>query len=210
MIKQPAINELALLSNQSTCAILDQQGTIHWYCPGRFDGEAILSTLTDLGKGGYWSVVLTGGSYQNRAYIDKSSILNTFYTTAEGAFSICDFMPMGNADSGILRRFSAVPTRLTSTLKIAGNYGLSPETVIRIDLNTVYFKAVKQYLYCSSPIKITATDTVEFTLEKGQQAWAYLTDAELNVAQFNAEERLNITLTNWRGTTACIRYEGLY
>lgn len=210
MIKQPAINELALLSDRSTCTILDQQGTIHWYCPSRFDGEAILSTLTDAGKGGYWSVELTGSNYQNRGYIDQSSVLRTTYHTAEGPFSICDFMPMGNPDSGILRRFSAVPTRLTSTLKIAGNYGLDKETVIQIDTHTVYFEAAKQYLYCSSPLKITTADTVEFTLENGQQGWAYLTVSVLNAAHFNVEERLNITLKNWRSTTACIKYEGFF
>ncbi len=210
MIKQPAVNQLALLSNRTTCAILDQQGTIHWYCPGRFDGKAVLSTLIDAGKGGYWGIKLDGGSYRDRAYINNSSVLQTFYNSPEGTFSVCDFMPMGNPDSGILRRFAAAPSRLVSTLKMADNYGLCPETITRIDAFTIYFETAKQYLYASSPLTITAPDTVEFTLGKNQKGWAYLTGSVLKAAQMEVDERLNTTLENWHSTTACLQYEGLF
>ena len=210
MIEQPAINELALISDRNTCALLDKQGTIHWYCPGRFDGEAVLSTLIDAQKGGYWLVAITGGNYQNRAYMEHGSVLQTFFKSWGGGFSICDFMPMKSAGRGILRRFSEVPTSLLSTLKIAGKYGLDPETVIQIDACTVYFKVAKLYLYCSSPLKITATDTVEFTLGKGQHGWAYLTDSVLETEQLNVDEQLTVTQNEWRSTAAGFQYEGLF
>ncbi|RYY22219.1 MAG: hypothetical protein EOP41_07435, partial [Sphingobacteriaceae bacterium] len=210
MITQPPINELALLSDRNTCAALDKQGTIHWYCPNRFDSEAILSSLIDSQQGGFWQITILNSQYKNRFYTDRSSVLQTVFTTPAGDIEICDFMPMETTDSGILRSFSEVPTQLVSKLKIAGNYGLEQEKAVQINSFTVYFESTRQYLYCSSPVKIIAADTVAFTLDKGATGWAYLTKTHLNRADFDVAQRLNNTLNEWRKTAAHFKYEGLF
>jgi len=47
MVRQPKIEDLVAISNLYTCLLIDEEATIHWYGPERFDSVSIVSSLLD-------------------------------------------------------------------------------------------------------------------------------------------------------------------
>ena len=88
MPSQPRIQDLAVVSDRRTCALLDQQGTLCWYCPGRFDSAAVLALLLDAEQGGYWAVEAPGKEFVRRAYLGRSSVLVSEFAVAGQPFTL--------------------------------------------------------------------------------------------------------------------------
>ncbi|MDF7814782.1 glycoside hydrolase family 15 protein [Hymenobacter sp. YC55] len=213
MIKQPAIHALAVVSDRHTCALLDEQGTLCWYCPQRFDSSAVLSLLLDAEQGGYWSVAGADQQFVGRAYIERSSILTTEFTVAGQPFRITDWMPLDENFTGLCRQFSVAPAPLTVTLRLRPEYGLHATAAeLGPTDTTVHFPELGLWLKASHPVRQVA-DTLVFTVPAGESGWAVLTETgavvpELSEARLVASRQH--TLQGWRKLAALLPYEGPY
>lgn len=175
MHTQPRIEDLALISDKNTCAIIDKNATVHWYCPERFDSEAVMSSLLDVKKGGYWSVAFADATYVKRYYGEHDSYLRTIFSIGEEQVAVTDCMPVGTAWKGILRVFSSASQGLTSKLKLSAGYGEQSDQLMRITENTVYFQRSKLYLHSAAQLTIVDHETVVLTVIPEQDCWALLT-----------------------------------
>jgi GH15 family glucan-1,4-alpha-glucosidase len=213
MRRQPRIAELAVVSDRRTCALLDQQGTLCWYCPQQFDNAAVFALLLDAEKGGFWAVEAAGQQFSHRAYLERSSILTTHFAGAAGSFCITDWMPLEEDFSGLCRQFSAAPVPVLNTIRLRPDYGLTAATVqLLADGHTAALPKQGLWLRASHPLRQIG-DSLQFTIPAGAEGWAVLTDTP-GAAQALDALRLGAsfdhTAQSWRALADLLRYEGPY
>jgi GH15 family glucan-1,4-alpha-glucosidase len=213
MPSQPRIQDLAVVSDRRTCALLDQQGTLCWYCPGRFDSAAVLALLLDAEQGGYWAVEALDKQFVRRAYIGRSSVLVSEFTVAGRPFTLTDWLPLQDDFTGLCRTFSAASVDLTHTLRLRPEYGLQATLgKVSAEGTTVHFPDLGLWLRTSHPARAVA-DTWQVTVPAGAAGWAVLTDTAAAVPTLSAA-RLDAaharTLAAWREVANLLHYDGPY
>lgn len=211
-IKQPAIKDLALIGDKKTCAVVDKDGTIVWYCLWRFDQPSLLSLLIDE-EGGYWSVEAEGKKFENRKYNEDSAILVSNYTVDGGSFSITDFMPMSCNITGICRTFSQAPVAIKTKLFLKPDYGRSScSLTISDDCKTASCEKFEFYIKSSHPVTVD-DNTIEITIPAAEEGWTVLVDDKRALPLVTTEElqdALLQTKEKWKCIMNNISYEGPY
>src|SRR4051812_31264493 len=100
----PAIDDHALLGDLRTCALVAGDGTVDWFCPGRFDAPSVFGSLLDAERGGAFRVWVEGAA-PSQAYIPDTAVAVTRYAAADGsAGEVVDFMEPGDGDRTLLYR----------------------------------------------------------------------------------------------------------
>jgi GH15 family glucan-1,4-alpha-glucosidase len=98
------IEDYALIGDMCTAALVCNDGSIDWLCLPRFDSAACFASLLGDRENGRWLIAPAGGvKAVNRAYRDGSLILDTTFTTEDGAVTLTDFMPINPSDDGVER-----------------------------------------------------------------------------------------------------------
>ncbi len=209
---QPSIRELAVISDKRTCAIVDKETTMVWYCPWRFDQPSLFSLLIDE-NGGFWSVEAEGKQFEHRQYKGDSAILITDFSVGSGSFSVTDFMPMQSRITGICRLFSATSVQIKSALLLKPDYGKSTLSLKKSeDSKTVLCNSFEFYIKASHPL-IVLKDTVEMIIPEGESGWMVLLDDKSYLPFVSSEslhEALNETEKKWNSIMKNMFYEGLY
>ncbi|GAA1996047.1 glycoside hydrolase family 15 protein [Catenulispora subtropica] len=99
----PAIDDHALLGDLRTCALVTGDGTVDWFCPGRFDAPSVFGALLDDAVGGGAFRVWSEGASASLAYIPDTAVAVTRFVAADGAVGeVVDFMvpDESSADDG--------------------------------------------------------------------------------------------------------------
>ncbi|WP_171037956.1 glycoside hydrolase family 15 protein [Dyadobacter luticola] len=205
-MKQPQIASLAVISDRHTCALLDRDGTISWYCPGAFDQPALLSSLIDIDKGGFWDIEADGKKFEERHFEGRSSVLYTTFSTDQGAFTLTDFMPLQAAFKGICRMTSPAQVRLTSHICLRADYGLADAGLSVFSNHIIEIKSSKQWLHCSHKL-ILEGDNITCEIPAGEESWFALIDSD-QIDRETFDEALKTTLEKWEEIEAYVKYEG--
>jgi GH15 family glucan-1,4-alpha-glucosidase len=209
MVKQPSISQLAVLSDQRTCAILDQDGTLNWYCPRRFDEAAVFSLLLDDQTGGFWAVDAPGKRFQQRAFVASSSVLQTTFFVAGGTLSLTDWLPLNGAFQGLVRTMAAAPVDVTFTLRLRPDYGQQADQATTVADNSAVFLHSGLWLYASHPLHWHEQD-ISFTVPAGEAGWAFLSEAEKQPTAASLHTSRLATEAGWQLLADAFQYEGLY
>jgi GH15 family glucan-1,4-alpha-glucosidase len=211
-LKQPPIKDLAIIGDKRTCALIDKEGTVAWYCPWRFDQPSLFSLLIDK-DGGWWGVEAQGKTFVNRQYQGNSAILTSDFSVDGGSFSITDFMPMSSDIHGICRIFSPSPVDITSRLFLTPDYNRSSASLKKgDDGKTVLCKQFEFYIKASHPVTVNH-DTIEYTIPAGENGWAVLVEDEKMLASISSEsleQALQQTESKWKQIMNNLSYEGSY
>ena len=91
---QPAISDYGYISDCHTAALISRSGSIDWCCLPRIDSGSCFGRLLDGERGGYCQIQPRGRSTSARRYLDHTLVLETTFTTAEGAIRLLDLFPM--------------------------------------------------------------------------------------------------------------------
>lgn len=207
-MKQPDIASLGLISDRHTCALLDKDGTISWYCPKAFDQPAIFSSLINEERGGFWDIASDSKKFVSREFTDRSSVLHTIFNVNGANFTVTDFMPIGTLFNGICRKTSAAPIDLAGKVYIRGDYGLKTIQLVQHGKNCIELKGLNQWLHCSHALQIDE-DVITYTFPEGEKGWVALINSE----SFNytmLEFALQSTLQAWQDIEKHIDYKGLF
>src|SRR5687768_6795912 len=97
------IEDYALVGDCRTAALVGRNGSIDWLCWPRFDSPACFAGLLGTPDNGYWRISPVGNFSTSRRYLPGTLILETEFEAAEGAVAILDFMPVGSAQSDLVR-----------------------------------------------------------------------------------------------------------
>jgi GH15 family glucan-1,4-alpha-glucosidase len=211
MVKQPSIKELALIGDQQSCALVDKEGTIAWYCLWRFDQPSLFSLLID-NKGGWWTVEAEGKVFRQRQYKDDSAVLLSEFTVKGGTLTITDFMPTVPELSGICRLFSPAPVTVRCSLFPTPGFGRSRALLKQDGSFLVREEKFEFYIKASHPL-LLHNGVVEMEIPAGENGWCVLMDEKRSVPHINREnlqQALSKTVEKWQAIMQNISYKGPY
>ena len=93
------ISDYALLSDWSSAALVNRDGSVDWLCFPRFDAPSVLCRLLDP-AGGRFAIQPAGEFRASRRYMDQTMVLQTTFTTAGGTAVLTDALALGRNDCG--------------------------------------------------------------------------------------------------------------
>ncbi len=123
-----SIGDFALLSDCQTAALVERDGSVGWYCPGRFDSPSVFARLLDPG-GGHWSLRPVGTFEVERSYLENTMVLRTEFRTPGGRVALTDALALGEGERGheigmrsphvLLRRVEAIEGEVELRMEFA-------------------------------------------------------------------------------------------
>lgn len=104
------IEDYALLSDLHTGALIGRDGSIDWLCFPRFDSPAVFTALLGTADHGRWLMAPAHpeAAVERRAYMGRTFVLETLWSTPGGTARITDFMPVGARRASIVRRIDGL------------------------------------------------------------------------------------------------------
>lgn len=212
----PEIRELAVIGDRRTAALVTTEGSIVWYCPGRFDRPSLFASLLDPERGGSWKFEAKDAVFKERRYLEDSGVLESVFQISGEEFKVTDWMPNGDAlPRGICRQISPAVSDIELTLYPAPNYARHKAVFRQSDGATVEItgrggKEETFYLYASHRLQIFE-DRITWLVPKGEKGWALLLDKPLEApAARNLDKWLEMTMDEWRKIASHITYHGPY
>ena len=114
-----------MIGDLRTAALVATDGSIDWFCAGRFDSPSVFARILDTDQGGSWDLApVDGGVRTHQTYLPGSNILNTRFLADQGMVEVHDFMPVVKARDPehrqrIVRRVQCVRGDLTVRMRLA-------------------------------------------------------------------------------------------
>lgn len=96
---EPAIEDLAFLSDRQGAALVDAEGAVAWLCLPRIDRGSFCAKLLDGESGGHVTVAPHGAAGRpERRYVDGSLVLETTWTADGGRVRVLDALAIDPSD----------------------------------------------------------------------------------------------------------------
>ncbi|HET7413447.1 MAG TPA: glycoside hydrolase family 15 protein, partial [Pararhizobium sp.] len=124
-----ALEDLAMIGDGETVALLSSHGTVEWLCLPRFDSPACCAALLGNRQHGHWTIEPRGAVRKTeQRYRSDTLVLETEITTDGGTMRIVDFMPIRDRNPTFVRILEGVSGKLTVDLTAAFrfDYGNMP------------------------------------------------------------------------------------
>jgi GH15 family glucan-1,4-alpha-glucosidase len=103
-----AIESYGLIGDLHTAALVGRDGSIDWFCPGRFDAPSLFAEILDAEHGGSFRIAPTHTASSKQLYLPDTAILLTRFYTETGVAEVTDFMPAHLTPCAVIRRVDAV------------------------------------------------------------------------------------------------------
>jgi GH15 family glucan-1,4-alpha-glucosidase len=88
------IADHGIIGDLETVALVGVDGTIDWYCPGRFDAPSVFGSLLDSTRGGFYRIAPVGEGWTYRQlYYPGTNVLISRFLGDPGVVEVIDFMP---------------------------------------------------------------------------------------------------------------------
>jgi GH15 family glucan-1,4-alpha-glucosidase len=86
------IHDYAVIGDMNSAALVSLDGSIDWACFPRFDSPSVFGAILDHTKGGRFAISPVGPFTSTQRYRPETTILETTFTTDDGAVTVIDFM----------------------------------------------------------------------------------------------------------------------
>jgi GH15 family glucan-1,4-alpha-glucosidase len=185
------IAEHGVIGDLRSVALVGVDGTIDWYCPGRFDAPSVFGSLLDCAHGGFYRIAPAGEDWTHKQlYYPDSNVLITRHLGPDGVAEVIDFMPTDEPGT-LVRRVIGIRGEVPMVLEVEPrfDYGRGTHEAV-VDDSGAVFSSGELSLALSSPVPLRATQAgalAEFTvtadeprsfvLHEGSERRAYSEDA---------------------------------
>jgi len=210
------IEDYALIGDCQTAALVSRGGSIDWLCLPRFDSGACFAALLGGPEHGRWLIEPAGGASRiERRYRDGTLILETEFSTDEGAVTLIDCMPPRTDELDLVRVVEGKrgKVRMRTELVIRFDYGAIVPWVRKTDRGLRAVAGADSLLITTpAPLRGENLKTVgEFTVSEGERVpfvllW-YPSHREMPASP-EAEETLRYTEEWWREWSDRLTYRG--
>ena len=202
----PRIEDYALVGDCETAILISRGGSIDWLCWPRFDSGACCAALLGGPENGRWLISPAAPAAIRRRYRPDTLILETDFTTDEGAVTLIDFMPVRSRDSHVIRLVVGRSGRVAmhTELVLRFDYGLLVPWATRLRDGRRSFVAGPDRLTLSSEVPLRGEDlkTVgEFHVRARQTitfVLSYSSSYQSLPARIDAVAALGATTRFWR------------
>ena len=215
------IAEHGVIGDLRTVALVGTEGTIDWYCPGRFDAPSVFGAILDRERGGRFALAPAHDGWTSRQlYFPETNVLITRFLTEEGVAEVLDFMPIAGSGSGgdgrlvrtVLSIRGEMPFRIA--VEPAFDYGRAEHEAHAAEHGAL-FRSNGLSLALSSPIPLQTRGGgayAEFTIKPEQRVSFVLEPAGGSGPRPYTEEEarglFNETVDYWRHWVSRSRYRG--
>jgi GH15 family glucan-1,4-alpha-glucosidase len=207
------IADHGVIGDLRSVALVGVDGTIDWYCPGRFDAPSVFGAILDRSLGGYYRIAAVDECTTKQLYFPDTNVLITRYLSATGVGEVHDFMPI-NGHQRLIRRVVCVRGELRFRLECEPrfDYGRARHETVLADEGAL-FRSPALSLALGSPVPLTATAdgvSAEFRLAAGDSATFVLGEGETArpLSDDEAHELFDDTVQYWTDWIAQSRYTG--
>lgn len=215
------IADHGLVGDLRTAAVVGVDGTIGWFCPGRFDAPSVFASILDAERGGSWTITPDEEPRSRRQfYLPDSAVLVTRFHGDAGAAEVHDLMPIlrpHDADhrQRLVRRIRAVrgTVRLGTRIDVRPDYGRTGVEVEEID-GALLLTGDGVRLGLSADVALEVHEgvvTADLDLADGETATFVLEvlhDTSSPAAEQDTDALLAGTTTFWREWLARSTYTG--
>ncbi len=216
------IESYGLIGDLRTAALVGTDGSIDWFCPGRFDAPSTFARILDAERGGFFRVAPTGPSSSKQIYLPDTAILYTRFYTPNGLGEVIDFMPPAQEPCALVRMVTGVRGRVPFRMLCspAFDYARSDHRVAITDHPTGHgrdrqarFIGDAHVAELSSSVAMRAAGPAaeaHFSLGAGERAWFVLhpPGAGDRWGERAVEDALDKTRDYWRKWLSCSNYRG--
>jgi GH15 family glucan-1,4-alpha-glucosidase len=208
------IAEHGVIGDLHTVALVGTEGTIDWYCPGRFDAPSVFGAILDAEKGGFYRIAPEDEGWTSKQlYHPDTNVLITRFLADEGVIEVVDFMPV-HQPGRLVRRVQGIRggQRLRVEVEPRFDYGrASHETMV--DASGAVFSADGQKLALASPVQLERTErgvAAAFSVEAGESVTFVLDDGAMRSSYHEDQlQQLFVgTVSYWLGWLKQSRYTG--
>lgn len=212
------IEDYALLGNLHCAALVARDGSIDWFCPGRFDAPACFSALLGTAEHGRWSIAPSNPLVDiNRHYHTDTLVLETQFNSAGGSVRILDAMPIDD-DCRIIRIVEGITGTVAMTMCCNPRFHFAKHTPTveqSFDARNTVFRHNDERLILSSSLPNIPSDNAQvhtdFIINAGEQQWFVLSYANADhilPPLENPQQSLLDCATWWRQWVSHCKYEG--
>ncbi len=179
------IEDHGVIGDLRSVAFVGTNGTIDWYCPGRFDAPSVFAALLDHERGGHFRIAPAGEGWKSRQfYFPDTNVLITRFASGEGVAEVIDFMPVMASGTGGSHRL------VRTVLGIRGDLRLRVEVDPRFDYGRASSEARAAeggFLFRSSAGSLALSTRAPLDVEGSRVV------GDITIA---ADERLSFVLEN--------------
>ncbi|MCK9822524.1 glycoside hydrolase family 15 protein [Nocardioides cavernae] len=159
-----AIADHGLVGDLRTAALVGTDGTIDWFCPGRFDAPSVFAAILDPDAGSWRIGPDDPDARSQQYYHPETNILVTRFMTEHGVVEVQDFMPVLRPHDPehrqrLVRRVVGLRGSVDLTMRMAPrpDYGLTEPDLTRDD-DVVRFADGQVHLALSSTVPLEVDD----------------------------------------------------
>lgn len=176
---EPAIADHGLIGDLRTAALVATDGTVDWFCPGRFDAPSVFASVLDPDAGSWRIGPVDDAARSQQYYHPETTILVTRFMSDGGVVEVQDFMPLLRAHDPdhrqrLVRRVVALRGSVPLAMRMAPrpDYGAC-EPGLSVDDDVVRFADGEVHLALSSTVDLDVDDhaaTAHLELAEGEAA----------------------------------------
>jgi GH15 family glucan-1,4-alpha-glucosidase len=211
----PPIEDLGLIGDGRSAALVSREGAIVWSCWPRFDSPACFAALLGGPQHGAWRIAPEAAAARvARRYLGDTLLLETCFTTDAGQVTLTDVMPLETTAPSLIRlvegREGAVAMRLLLAPRF--NYGAdSPVLTPFADGVIAMAGADGVVLRAPVPLEIAnGTASARFTVRVGERlafVLSHAPDAAIPPA-FDAPAATQAPARSWQAWADRCSYRG--
>ncbi|MDZ5663156.1 glycoside hydrolase family 15 protein [Nocardioides sp. S-58] len=219
----PPIADHGLVGDLRTAALVATDGTIDWFCPGRFDKPSVFASILDPDAGSWRLGPEDPDARSQQYYHPETNILVTRFMTEKGVVEVQDFMPVLRAHDPdhrqrLVRRVVGLRGRvdLAMTMTPRPDYGTTEPDLSVADDEVVRFADGDLHLALSSTVALDVdrtTASAQVSLTTGESALFVLEvlapdEPAQGCSESDVEELFDRTAAFWRGWLSQSTYTG--
>jgi GH15 family glucan-1,4-alpha-glucosidase len=210
------IESYGLIGDLRTAALVGRDGSIDWFCPGRFDAPSLFAAILDADAGGSFRIAPAAPCSSKQLYLPDTAVLLTRFFSGGGVAEVTDFMPLALTPCALVRRVVVVRGAVEFRMSCRPAFGYARLTH-RLDLprpRTARFTAEDG----SATELVASLDMAadgpaaasRFALTAGQGAWFVLQPGAAGERWSDeaVANRLAEDYRHWRGWVSRMRYDG--
>jgi GH15 family glucan-1,4-alpha-glucosidase len=172
------IADHGVIGDLRSVALVGTDGTIDWYCCGRFDAPSVFGAILDAARGGHYRIASPDECSTKQLYVPDTNVLVTRFLCPAGVGEVQDFMPVAppgdDAPQAVVRRVVCVRGEMRFELECEPrfDYGrVTPEVALHGDGALLSSPALT--LALSGPVPLESTGSgvrATFILRAGETA----------------------------------------
>lgn len=210
------IEDYALIGDCVSAALVHKNGSIDWLCWPRFDSGSCFAALLGTREHGRWALSPVGqGVSSKRAYRERTVILETEHSCAEGAVTVIDFMPIGGGPD-LVRLVKGKRGRMSMRmdLTLRFDYGAIVPWVTRFEADAVRAVAGPDMVVLRATVPVSGENMAtvsEFTVVAGETVAFVLSYTPSHCPMpraLDVEKALADTESFWTDWAARCTYDG--